>query len=195
MILLYHIFRVLSIYFCGVLWEVTQLPIFDTYCADAIKPVIDVLSEYEIPNDAHKTMPIRNIVIMFHQEFTSLWSKTILSNYECDSIYEWIEHWFCIRNIIVNLSNKIVMCIYRLLEQKQLGKLANEIDELREELNKKLIKEYKYPYEDRPFDEKANLPDGLSKIKSNFFQSIQNFYNQVVGFLSRDNPVCYNRCQ
>ena len=24
MILLYHIFRVLSIYFCGVLWEVTQ---------------------------------------------------------------------------------------------------------------------------------------------------------------------------
>jgi hypothetical protein len=164
-----------------------MLPIFDTYCADAIKPVIDVLSGYEIPNDAHKTMPIRNIVIMFHQEFTSLWSKTILSNYECDSIYEWLEHWFCIRTNIVNLSNKIVVCIHRLLEQKQLGKLADEIDELREELNKKLIREYKYPYEDRPFDEKANLPEGLSKIKSEFFHSIQNFYNQVVGFLSRDN--------
>lgn len=163
-----------------------MLPIFDTYCADAIKPVIDVLSGYEIPNDAHKTMPIRNIVIMFHQEFTSLWSKTILSNYECDSIYEWLEHWFCIRTNIVNLSNKIVVCIHRLLEQKQLGKLADEIDELREELNKKLIKEYKYPYEDRPFDEKANLPEGLSKIKSDFFQSIQNFYNQVAGFLCRD---------
>lgn len=164
-----------------------MLPIFDTYCADAIKPVIDVLSGYEIPNDAHKTMPIRNIVIMFHQEFTSLWSKTIFSNYECDSIYEWLEHWFHIRTNIVNLSNKIVMCIHKLLEQKQLGKLADEIDELREELNKKLIREYRYPYEDRPFDEKANLPEGLSKIKSDFFQSIQNFYNQVVGFLSRDN--------
>ena len=164
-----------------------MLPIFDTYCADAIKPVIDVLSGYEIPNDAHKTMPIRNIVIMFHQEFTSLWSKTILSNYECDSIYEWLEHWFHIRTNIVNLSNKIVMCIHKLLEQKQLGKLADEIDELREELNKKLIREYRYPYEDRPFDEKANLPEGLSKIKSDFFQSIQNFYNQVGGFLSRDN--------
>lgn len=164
-----------------------MLPIFDTYCADAIKPMIDALSGYKIPNDAHKIMPIRNIVIMFHQEFTSLWSKTILSNYECDSIYEWIEHWFHIRTNIVNLSNKIVMCIHKLLEQKQLGKLADEIDELREELNKNLIREYRYPYEDRPFDEKANLPEGLSKIKSDFFQSIQNFYNQIVGFLSRDN--------
>lgn len=164
-----------------------MLPIFDTYCADAIKPMIDALSGYKIPNDAHKIMPIRNIVIMFHQEFTSLWSKTILSNYECDSIYEWIEHWFHIRTNIVNLSNKIVMCIHKLLEQKQLGKLADEIEELREELNKNLIREYRYPYEDRPFDEKANLPEGLSKIKSDFFQSIQNFYNQIVGFLSRDN--------
>ncbi|WP_099203896.1 P-loop NTPase [Scatolibacter rhodanostii] len=163
-----------------------MLPIFDTYCADAIKPVIDVLSGYEIPNDAHKTMPIRNIVIMFHQEFTSLWSKTILSNYECDSVYEWLEHWFFIRTNIVNLTNKIVVCIHRLLEQKQLSKLTDEIDELREKLNKKLIREYKYPYEDRPFDEKANLPEGLSKIKNDFFQSIQNFYNQIVGFLSRD---------
>lgn len=164
-----------------------MLPIFDTYCADAIKPVIDVLSGYKIPNDAHKTMPIRNIVLMFHQEFTSLWSKTILSNYECDSIYEWLDHWFCVRTNSVNLSNKIVVCIHRLLEQKQLGKLADEIDGLREELNKKLIREYKYPYEDRPFDEKANLPEGLNEIKIDFFQSIQNFYNQVVGFLSRDN--------
>lgn len=163
-----------------------MLPIFDIYCADAIKPVIDALSGYEIPDDAHKTMPIRNIVIMFHQEFTSLWSKTILSNYECDSIYEWLEHWLFIRTSIVNLSKKTIVCIHRILEQKPLGKLADEIDELREKINKKLIREYKYPYEDRPFDEKANLPEGLNKIKSDFFQSIQNFYNQVVGFLSRD---------
>jgi len=164
-----------------------MLPIFDAYCADAIKPELEELSGYEIPDDAHKSMPIRNIVIMFHQEFTSLWSKTVLSNYECDSIYEWLEHWFLIRKNIVNLSNKTVVCIHRLLNQKPLGKLADEIDELREEIKKNLIREYKYPYEDRPFDEKANLPEGLSKIKTNFFQSIHNFYDQLVGFLSRDN--------
>lgn len=163
-----------------------MLPIFDTYCSDAIRPVIDALSGYEIPNDAHKTMPISNIVIMFHQEFTSLWSKTILSNYECDSIYEWLEHWLFIRTSIVNLANKTIMCMHKILEQKPLGKLANEIDGLREDINKNLIRELKYPYEDRPFDEKADLPEGFTKIKGAFFGSIQNFYNQIVGFLSRD---------
>lgn len=162
------------------------LPIFDTYCADAIKPTIDAVSGYEIPNDAHKNMPIRNIIIMFHQDFTSLWSKTILSNYECDSIYEWLEHWFNIRIDLVNLSNKIILCIHRMLEQKPIGKLGDEIDALREIIKEHLIKECKYPYEDRPFDEKATLPEGLSKIKTDFFQSIENFYDQIVGFLSRD---------
>lgn len=165
------------------------LPIFNTYCADAIKPSIEIFSGYKIPNDAHKTMPIENIVIMFHQEFTSLWSKTILSNYECDSIYTWLEYWLSIRANLVKLSDKVIVCIYRLLGQKLLGKLADEINELSEEINKSLIKECKFPYEDRPFDEKANLPEGLSKIKSNFFGSIQNVCNQIVGFLSREKEV------
>lgn len=32
------------------------LPIFETYCSDAIKPQIDLLATYQIPNDAHKEM-------------------------------------------------------------------------------------------------------------------------------------------
>ena len=43
------------------------LPIFDLYCADALKPTVNLLSAYPVPDDAHKVMPIRNIVIMFHQ--------------------------------------------------------------------------------------------------------------------------------
>lgn len=73
------------------------LPIFDTYCADSIKPTLDIFSGHNIPNDAHKAMPIRNLVMMFHEEFASLWSNTIMSNYECSSIYEWLEHWFSVR--------------------------------------------------------------------------------------------------
>ena len=64
------------------------LPIFERYCADALKPKLDILSGYNIPDDAHKAMPLRNIIIMFHEEFASLWSKTIMSNYECDSGFE-----------------------------------------------------------------------------------------------------------
>ena len=56
------------------------LPIFDLYCADALKPTFSLLSAYTVPEDAHKEMPIRNIVIMFHQNLTSLWNKTIMVN-------------------------------------------------------------------------------------------------------------------
>lgn len=98
-----------------------MLPIFNNYCADAIKPVIDLLSGYEIPDDAHKTIPIRNLVIMFHQEFTSIWSKTIFSNYECDSIFEWLGHWFLIRTDIMSLFSKIILCIHKILEKRVLG--------------------------------------------------------------------------
>lgn len=48
------------------------LPIFEKYCSDAIKPRIDLLAAYQIPNDAHKEMPKRNIIITFHQEFNGL---------------------------------------------------------------------------------------------------------------------------
>ena len=84
------------------------LPIFDCYCADAIKPTIDILTKYEIPDNAYKTIPFRNIVIMFHQEFISLWGKTIHSNYEFDSVYECLEHWFHIRSIILDIFNKTI---------------------------------------------------------------------------------------
>ena len=67
------------------------LPIFDLYCADALKPTLNLLSAYTVPDDAHKEMPIRNIVIMFHQNLTSLWNKTIMSNYEFDTVAEWFN--------------------------------------------------------------------------------------------------------
>jgi len=65
-----------------------MLPFFEKYNSDAIKPKLDVLEGYVIPNDAHKEMPRRNLVIMFHQEYTSLWAKTIQSNYEVESVIE-----------------------------------------------------------------------------------------------------------
>jgi hypothetical protein len=162
------------------------LPIFEQYCSDAIKPTLERLSGYNIPDDAHKTMPIRNIVIMFHQEFASLWNKTIMSNYECDTIAEWLEHWFSVRRNIVTLFEKSSSCICKMLEGRPLGNLATDVDNLRMKIVKSLIGEIKYPNEDRPFEERAKLPEGFSKVRSGYFQSIQNFFNQFVGFLRKD---------
>jgi hypothetical protein len=163
-----------------------MLPIFEQYCSDAIKPTLEHLSGYNIPDDAHKTMPIKNIVIMFNQEFASLWNKTIMSNYECDTISEWLEHWFYVRRDIVTLFEKSSSCIFKMLEGRPLGNLATDVDNLRMKIAKSLISEIKYSNEDRPFEERAKLPEGLSKIKSGYFQSVQNFFNQIVGFLRRD---------
>lgn len=100
------------------------LPIFDLYCADALKPTLNLLSAYTAPDDAHKEMPIRNIIIMFHQNLTSLWNKTIMSNYEFDTVTEWLEYWFDVRKHICLLADKCCACIYKLLGGKPLGSLA-----------------------------------------------------------------------
>jgi hypothetical protein len=162
------------------------LPIFDKYCADAIQPKLDILSGYEIPDEAHKTMPIRNVFIMFHQEFASIWDKTIMSNYECDSIFDWLNNWMSLRKNIVILYESCTNAFYKLLEGKSIGNLATLIDDLREDINKLLIKEQRYPNQERPFEEKAIIPEGLGKIKTDYFGSIQNFLNQLVKFMLRD---------
>lgn len=161
------------------------LPIFDTYNANGIKPSINYLSQYNIPDDSRKRMPRRNIIIMFNQEFTSLWSNTILSNYEGDSVEEWLEHWFEVRQDIITLINYYIDVINKLLSQSNLGTLLNRIVNLYNESNNKRISEFRYPFQERPFEEKANLPDGWSKIKIDYFQSFYNFSNQFVGFLNK----------
>lgn len=163
------------------------LPIFDLYCADALKPTLNLLSAYTVPDDAHKEMPIRNIVIMFHQNLTSLWNRTIMSNYEFDTVTEWFNYWFDVREHICLLANKCCACIYKLLDGKTLGSLAGEVDQLREEFTLITTGEKLYPKEDRPFEEKASIPQGLGEVKSKYFQNVQNFMNQFARFLCRDD--------
>ena len=131
-------------------------------------------------------MPIKNIVIMFHQNLTSLWNKTIMSNYEFDTATEWLNYWFDVREHICLLADKCCACIYKLLGGKPLGSLAGEVDQLREEFALITTGEKRYPKEDRPFEEKATVPERLGKIKSKYFQSIQNFMNQFAGFLIKN---------
>lgn len=48
------------------------LPIFDLYCADGLKPTINMLSIYTIPDDAHKRMPLKNLVIIIVNNFDTV---------------------------------------------------------------------------------------------------------------------------
>lgn len=165
------------------------LPIFNLYCSDVIKPDISMLSAYKIPDEAHKEMPIRNLVIMFHQNIASLWCKTIMSNYEFDTVAEWLGYWLNIRKHICKMTENYCECIYRIMGGKPLGKLAVEVDECAKEYMVQMTSEKRYPKQERPFEEKLTMPDGLNQVKNQYFQSIKNFVNQFVGFLNRDENI------
>ncbi len=165
------------------------LPIFKKYCADSIKPSLNVLSVYKTPDDSHKEMPKENVVIMFNQKLNKLWIDTILSNYEFDSIDEWIEHWYNIRNLVCELMDKGARCLYKLLKDKPLGSLAKEFDLTKERFDLLYTKEVYFPNEKKPFGERLVIPEGISSIKSKFFQSILNYTNQFADSIMKDKDA------
>lgn len=162
------------------------LPIFDTYCADGIKPNIEMIGNYKIPNDDHKTMPISNIFIMFHQEFTVLWNNTIMSNYEFDSVSEWLDFWFTVRKDIIHLLDKCDDFMVKLLAKKTVKDIGSEIDNLRMVLNKKMIRNNGYPRENRPFENERVSPPACFSNARKYFDVILNFFNQFSAIIIRD---------
>lgn len=172
------------------------LPVFETYCSDAIMPKIDMLESYPLPNDAHKTMPIKNLIITFHQEFNILWLNTIQSNYEFDSVYDWIDYWLNVRKCVCELLNASCMCIYKLLEGRELHGNADSFNNLHTKYNRMMTANRSYPREHRPFETKPEILENFNKIKTEYFTSIQNFANQLVKFIGREERferlVTYN---
>ncbi len=163
-----------------------MLPVYDYYCSDAIRPKLNILNSYGIPDDAHKEIPINNLVIMFHQELTSLWLKTIRSNFEADTIGQWIEYWFKVRSQACDLLDNWNTCIIRILSGKSIGTLGKECDSCFAKYTDSIICEKLFPKEDRPFEKKNESVEGFSNIKSKYFSSLQNVGNQFAGFLLRN---------
>lgn len=161
------------------------LPIFDTYCSEGIKPRIENLPDLSKYDDSIKNMPIEKLIIGFNRELNSLWKNTILSNYEAESIKEWIVHWLNVRKDIVCLIELYTKLMYKILSQKRISNL-NRINKLEINLDNNISKEVRYPFQDRPFENKESLPEGLSKIKSDYFLRIKNLINFFEGFLNKE---------
>ncbi len=173
-----------------------MLPVFEKYCSDAISPHINLLDGLTIPDDAHKEMPRRNLVITFHQEFNSLWIKTIESNYEFDTVYAWVEYWLQVRQCACELLKACCLCMHRILEGKMANSTASSFGLLHMRYNKLLTAPLSYPREHRPFEEKLTLPEQFRKAKGSYFDGIQNYSNQFIQFVKReknsDNLTLYN---
>lgn len=162
-----------------------MLPIYEYYCADAIKPSIRVLSSYRLPDDAHKKMPLKNLVIMFHQDMTSLWRQTIRSNFEYYTVNEWVEYWFNVRKQVCLLADNWYECMVKILSERNLGGTAKESDSLFISYSKSIICEKLFPGEDKPFEDCKGIGERMASIKNDYFWGVYNFGCQFVGFLSR----------
>ena len=165
------------------------LPIFETYCSDAIKPQIDLLEAYQFPNDAHKEMPKRNIIITFHQEFNGLWLRTIESNYEFDTVYAWIDHWLDVRKCACDLLAASSTCLHKILGNRKLGDAGNLFDTLHNRYNKMMVAHLSYPREHRPFEKTPEIPALFNKAKRDYFDGIQNFANQLISFIKKEEQA------
>ena len=163
------------------------LPIFETYCSDAIKPQIDLLATYQIPNDAHKEMPKENIIITFHQEFNGLWLKTIESNYEFDTVYAWIDHWLNVRKCACDLVAASSVCLHKLLGKRKLGEAGNLFDSIHNRYNKMMVAHLSYPREHRPFEKEPEIPTLFNKAKRDYFDGIQKFADQLISFIKKED--------
>lgn len=149
-------------------------------------PKYDMLQPYRMPDDAHKEMPRRNLVIAFHKEFTSLWIKTIQSNNEFDSVSEWIEYWFQVRKCMYECLDKIGAYMYKALAGKRTGSTGTEFDKTRKKMDRMLCSTLSYPKEHRPFEEEVEVPKKFLEVKQAYFNSMQNFLRQVAGLIQRD---------
>lgn len=163
-----------------------MLPIFKKYCTDALKPEIEMLKNYFVPDDAHKEMPIENVVIMFHQHLTSLWNKTILSNYEFEMVTDWIEYWFNLRSHICTMANDYCECLTKAESPKLKESAIRKSICIYSEYQKLINNERKYPEEENPFEEDVPCVRKFQGIKRKYFWSITNFTGQFPGLLKRD---------
>lgn len=165
------------------------LPIFEGYYSDSISPKIEFLENYQIPDDAHKEMPKRNLLITFHQEFNNLWLNTIESNYEFETVDSWIVYWLDVRKCACDLLKASCTCMYKSLSNKKFGDSAISFDNLHQRFNKMTTVYYSYPRAHRPFEKKSEIPDLFNSVKQKYFNGIQNFGNQMVRFLNCDEDT------
>lgn len=161
------------------------LPVYQKYIINGIKPRIELYERFNLFDESHKAMPIDNIKLSFNTDLTVLWKKSIMSNYEFSSIYEWQEYWINIRSSLIyfyKLNIRVLECV---LKQVKLTPEAREMDQVRVKLGKSLVKETLFPRENRPFENAIFLKDEVSKVKSGFFSSIQTYINNYLDVVTK----------
>lgn len=165
------------------------LPIYKLYCTDSIRPKIEWMENLQLIDDSHKEMPFENVILSFNSDLNGLWSKSIISQFEFDSIYDWQNYWITLRNEIVEFLNLNIIILEKLLKKQKLSKdIIERIDTKRQFINNAYIREKPFPFQERPFEEKTEILSIASKIKSGYITSVFNYCAQFANIIDRSAP-------
>ena len=162
------------------------LPIYDFYCSSAIRPSIDILEDFMLIDDSYKEMPLGNVTLTFNSDLNILWNKSILSQYEFNSIYDWQRYWINIREKVVEfLKLNIEILEKQLKVQNQNKNTLKKLDEIRNYVISSLNYERIFPYEERPFQREITIAKVTNKLKSGYLFHIQNYFRQCLSVIMK----------
>ncbi|MEG2985495.1 MAG: hypothetical protein RR835_12395 [Peptostreptococcaceae bacterium] len=169
------------------------LPIYEVYNTRSIKPDLDILNYVNIHDDSIKNMHLNNVVLTFNVDLNILWNKSILSQYEFQSIYDWQNYWINIRTKIVDFLKLNINVLEKKLKLQNINRnTIDNINKITHDIVSLLNRENSFPMEERPFDNSCKVTSPTKKIKNKYFTPLKNYVNQYANIINKNN--CNNLC-
>lgn len=161
------------------------LPYYERYCTEAITPPFPGKEYFKhVPDNSIKMMPKENVVKMMDSSINQLWSKTILSKYEFNSVFEWQKAWHSIRKEALNFIKNSNRLFEALIEGKQnrLRGCIHNLDKSRIELSNLLSSKKDFPKMNSLDLDSLRFSKELDDIRDWEFP-LNNFMTQINGIL------------
>lgn len=161
-------------------------PFYSRFCVDIKRPKIDAVSIYKLPNTGHKGIPSDYFSKLFRSDFGFLWSKSIISQYECQSVYDWLYGWISIRQCIVDYFENAYKFICSRLRKEKGNSFVDIIVKNGLIINNFLGRLHIYPHSERPFEERIQSIEKFKNIKSQYFVKVNNYVNQFLSLINKN---------
>jgi len=166
------------------------LPIYSHYSAQVIKPQIAGLEFLNKHDDSLKKPRKEDLFLSYRVSFVQLWNKTINSNYEAETAYDWLNYWFEMRKDVAVFYEKAIKLLeFQLNNKRASNSFWEDFKKLVKNLQSRLLHEYLFPNEDRPFEEKEDINDIIKDFNSKgkgYFTSVNNYMSQFAGLFTRN---------
>jgi hypothetical protein len=98
-------------------------PDYDEYHTDLIYLPFPNEEMFKVTRmDAHKEMPAKNLFDAFEVQINQSWLRTILKNYEAESVYDWQNEYIALRKSLLEFTKRCTQFVEFLIENNETRK-------------------------------------------------------------------------